>query len=148
MTMITLLREALKMTQEQFSEHCGVSRISIARYEAGKKISRANAEKIAAACHVPIDTVLRDLDSEEYKLKKESVQYLVTDTPLSIPVKPSELAKLSAIRNNSVIDQLTDQLMQLPPDLVPQLLDLLSLPPAQLQRVLDFASGLRAAGSE
>ena len=52
------LRKQRHMTQDEFSELCGVSRISIARYEAGAEVSRTNAARIAEACHVTISHVL------------------------------------------------------------------------------------------
>jgi len=62
MSAIADLRAKLNMTQDEFAEHCGVSRISIARYEAGAKISRANAIKIAKACNTTIDYLLYDTE--------------------------------------------------------------------------------------
>ena len=54
------LRTTLGMTQDEFAEYCDVSRISIARYETGGKVSRASAEKIAAACKVSVSFVIGD----------------------------------------------------------------------------------------
>lgn len=45
------------MTQEEFAVFCDVSRISIARYDAGDPISRTKAKKIAKACNVSIDSL-------------------------------------------------------------------------------------------
>lgn len=59
------LRTKLSMTQEDFAEHCGVSRISIARYEAGDRISQSSAEKIASACNVSIDWIMNRTDIPE-----------------------------------------------------------------------------------
>ena len=53
-----MLRAQLRMTQEQFSEHCEISRASVARYEAGEKLDRKNAEKIASACGTTVDFIL------------------------------------------------------------------------------------------
>ena len=58
MNNVLTLRNMLSMTQDEFAEHCNVSRISIARYEAGAEINRANAMKIARACGVPVEYVL------------------------------------------------------------------------------------------
>ena len=58
MKRIAELRQNLKMTQYEFAEHCSVSRASVARYEAGEKISRENAVKIAAACNVSVDYLI------------------------------------------------------------------------------------------
>jgi transcriptional regulator with XRE-family HTH domain len=58
MNNVLTLRNILAMTQDEFAEHCNVSRISIARYEAGAEINRANAMKIARACGVPVEYVL------------------------------------------------------------------------------------------
>lgn len=52
------LRKQHSMTQDEFAEYCNVSRISIARYEAGGEVSRVNAQRIADACRVPISYVL------------------------------------------------------------------------------------------
>lgn len=62
MNKIYELRTRLQMTQDEFAEYCGVSRISIARYEAGTKISRSNAVKISRACGVSLDYLLNDSD--------------------------------------------------------------------------------------
>lgn len=58
MNNVLTLRNLLSMTQDEFAEHCNVSRISIARYEAGAEINRSNALKIASACGVTVDYVL------------------------------------------------------------------------------------------
>ena len=58
MNNVLTLRNILAMTQDEFAEHCNVSRISIARYEAGAEINRVNAMKIAHACGVPVEYVL------------------------------------------------------------------------------------------
>lgn len=58
MNNVLTLRNILAMTQDEFSEHCGVSRISIARYEAGAEINRKNAVKIAKSCGVSVAYVL------------------------------------------------------------------------------------------
>ena len=43
--------------QEQFVELCGLSRLSISRYESGAEISRGAAKKIAAACGIDINLI-------------------------------------------------------------------------------------------
>jgi transcriptional regulator with XRE-family HTH domain len=53
-----ILREQKGLSQERFAELCGISRASIARYEAGDAINRTNAVKIAASCGVTVDYVL------------------------------------------------------------------------------------------
>ena len=58
MNNVLLLRNQLSMTQDEFAERCNVSRISIARYEAGAEINRPNAIKIANACGVSVEYVL------------------------------------------------------------------------------------------
>lgn len=58
MNIIEELRSERKMSQFEFAEFCGVSRTSIARYEAGKEISRENAKRIAAACNVSVDYLI------------------------------------------------------------------------------------------
>lgn len=55
---VTALREQKGLSQERFAELCGISRASIARYEAGDAINRTNAVKIASACGVSVDYVL------------------------------------------------------------------------------------------
>lgn len=55
---VTVLREQKGLSQERFAELCEISRASIARYEAGDAINRANAVKIATACGVSVDYVL------------------------------------------------------------------------------------------
>lgn len=60
MNRILDLRTRLSMTQDEFAELCGISRASIARYEASGNLSRANAEKIAHACGVSVSFVLGD----------------------------------------------------------------------------------------
>ena len=52
------LRRVKKMGQEEFAELCGLSRSSIARYESGKPINRIAAQKISAACNVPLSYLL------------------------------------------------------------------------------------------
>ena len=64
MNNVLILRKARAMTQDEFSEYCNVSRISIARYEAGSKVSRENAERIAKACHVSVSYVLGDTQDQ------------------------------------------------------------------------------------
>ena len=61
MNNILELRTQTGKTQDEFSEMCGVSRISIARYEAGAPVSRATAEKIASACGVSVSYVIGDV---------------------------------------------------------------------------------------
>ena len=71
---VTVLREQKGLSQERFAELCGISRASIARYEAGDAINRANAVKIATACGVSVDYVL-GIDGEE----KEPPQIPITN---------------------------------------------------------------------
>ena len=58
MNRITEIRHRMGMTQDQFAEFYNISRVSIARYDAGAPIGKKNAEKIAAACGIGIDEVL------------------------------------------------------------------------------------------
>ena len=58
MNNVLLLRNSMSMTQDEFAERCNISRISIARYEAGAEINRSNAMKIASACGVSVEYVL------------------------------------------------------------------------------------------
>lgn len=62
---VTALREQKGLSQERFAELCGISRASIARYEAGDSINRANAVKIATACNVSVDYVLGIDDTDK-----------------------------------------------------------------------------------
>ena len=59
MNRIEELRKARHMTQYEFAEFCGLSRSSIARYEAGTALNLENAERIANACGVSMDYLLR-----------------------------------------------------------------------------------------
>ena len=84
MNNIQILREQRGMTQEQFAEYCGISRISIARYESGAQIHRANAEKIAAACHVSVDYVIgikADERPQESNIRTETALLLSRLSP-------------------------------------------------------------------
>ena len=65
MNNVSELRKQRGMTQDEFAELCGVSRISIARYEAGGEVSRANAERIAKACRVSVSYVLGDTGEQK-----------------------------------------------------------------------------------
>ena len=57
MNVIKILREQRGMTQDQFAEYCGVSKISITRYESGAPVNHKNAQKIATACSVSVDFI-------------------------------------------------------------------------------------------
>lgn len=75
MNNVLLLRNSLSMTQDEFAERCNVSRISIARYEAGAEINRSNAVKIASACGVSVEYVLgvenpRDEQDETMQIRE------------------------------------------------------------------------------
>ncbi len=75
------LRQRMHMTQDEFAEFCGVSRISIARYDTGGKVNSTNAAKIAAACNVSVAYVLGIEDpnsgKEDSSKKMNSNIYLV-----------------------------------------------------------------------
>ena len=62
MNNVLILRKQRGMTQDEFAEFCGISRISVARYEAGASVSRDAAIAIANACSVPISYVLGESD--------------------------------------------------------------------------------------
>ena len=64
MNRILELRNKLRMTQEEFADHCGIARSSIARYEASGNVSRANADKIARACGVSVSYVIADTNED------------------------------------------------------------------------------------
>lgn len=65
------LRKERGMNQEQFAEFCGLSRPSISRYEAGKKISREAALKIADCCGIDINQIF-ETDAMEPESLQES----------------------------------------------------------------------------
>ena len=79
------LRNKYRMTQDEFAEFCGVSRISIARYEAGAKVSRANAEKIASACGVSVSYVIGD--SNNWRNFPPEIKSMIT-SELPLPQLP------------------------------------------------------------
>ena len=91
MNIILKLRHSMKMTQEQFAEFCDISRISIARYEAGAPINRENAVKIAEACNVSVDYVLGSIpalsgpeaDDKRIALSGEEIQMILDYRNLS-----------------------------------------------------------------
>lgn len=82
MNKIYELRTKLEMTQDEFAEYCGVSRISIARYEAGTQISRSNAKKISKACGVSLDFLLDD--SSDPESEKEQTPAVVSADPWDV----------------------------------------------------------------
>ena len=59
------LRKNLKLTQDEFADYCGISRISISRYETGGEISRMSAKKIATACDVSVSFVLGEAQEKQ-----------------------------------------------------------------------------------
>ena len=73
MNTIRTIRHNLNMTQAQFAEHCGVSIVSVTRYEAGQIISSKNAEKIAKACNVSVDYVLGGEEDNELILSEDEI---------------------------------------------------------------------------
>ncbi|MBP3873212.1 MAG: helix-turn-helix transcriptional regulator [Lachnospiraceae bacterium] len=73
------LRKKMKMTQSEFAEYCGISVVSISRYETGGNISRKNAEKIAKACKVTVDSVLNLQESSGSENRMSSVFVLTSD---------------------------------------------------------------------
>ena len=73
------LRKKMKMTQTEFAEYCGVSVVSISRYETGGNISRKNAEKIANACNVSVDSVLNLQERNVSENRANSVLILTSD---------------------------------------------------------------------
>ena len=97
MNRVLELRTRLSMTQDEFAAHCGLSRVSVARYEASGNLGRASAEKIAHACGVSVSYVLGYGDS------------VTNDTSPSAVAKPEpsrggnltdeDLAKIASIVN-------------------------------------------------
>ena len=66
-------RKEVNMTQEEFAEFCGISRLSVLRYENGSSTpNRAAAEKIAKACNTTVDYVL-DRDEKEQSKRTEGI---------------------------------------------------------------------------
>lgn len=75
---IKVLRATRGMTQEEFAEFCGVSRLSILRYENGSSTpNRLAAEKIAKACGTTVDYIL-GRDEETAQNKNEVVSDRLT----------------------------------------------------------------------
>lgn len=64
MSTLSDLRTRLKMSQEAFAEFCDISRVSVARYEAGAPMSRKNAQKISRACGISMDALLDEKPAE------------------------------------------------------------------------------------
>lgn len=93
MNKILELRTKLQMTQDEFAEYCGISRISIARYEAGTKISSANAKKICKACGVSLDYLYEDGSDDEYD------DYVELESACVEPSTPEEYRLLSGFRS-------------------------------------------------
>lgn len=124
MNNVLLLRTKLSMTQDDFADYCGISRITVARCETGSAISMATAKKIARACDVSISYVLGD--AEESEPKTQSATMRLTD------------ADLNAIVQRVQSTGLRGELVEL----------LKSLTPAQEQRVLDFVRGLKSSDTE
>ena len=73
MNTIRSIRHNLDMTQAEFAEHCGISIVSVTRYEAGGMISRNSAEKIAKACNVTVDYVLGGEENDELILSEDEI---------------------------------------------------------------------------
>ena len=66
MTQVRQLREFRGMTQEDFADFCGVSRMTISRAERLGKISRESAVHIAEACGVTVGFVLGIEDKDVF----------------------------------------------------------------------------------
>ena len=79
MNNVLFLRQRLSMTQDEFADHCNVARISIARYETGAQVSRANAKKIATACGVTIGFVIGDEEKPKEAHVNRSLIEILTD---------------------------------------------------------------------
>lgn len=117
MSVINKLRQIKGMNQDQFAEFCGVSRISIARYEAGAEISRANAKKIAAACGVSVDYLLND-DKNNAEILQEAAKRIQEDAPFTVSIKPSDYFLFGLVSD---------------------------LTPEEQQRVRDFVAGIKSS---
>jgi transcriptional regulator with XRE-family HTH domain len=101
MNNVLKLRSDLNMTQDEFAEHCDVSRISIARYETGGKVSRASAEKIAAACGVSVSFVIGDTKKEPAEagaLNELLIRELMDLSPAEVELLRAFLAGMKAKR--------------------------------------------------
>ena len=64
METIKRIRKEMNMTQRQFADYCGISRVSISRYETGQSISRDNIKKIAKACDLPYELLVNIENTE------------------------------------------------------------------------------------
>ena len=74
------LREERKMTQEEFAEFCGISRLSILRYENNSSVpNRTAAEKISVACGVSIDYVLGRVEESDDPSYNDALNQLGPD---------------------------------------------------------------------
>lgn len=125
MSIISELRRAKGMTQDQFSEFCNVSRISIARYEAGEKVSPKNAEKIAAALGISPSVII---GWKEPSKEQKSILHDATKVALT--------------------EALVGMLSGFTPEKVQGLINIACLPQEQFQLVLDFVSVLKAANKD
>lgn len=99
MNNVLLLRNSMSMTQDEFAERCNVSRISIARYEAGAEINRANAMKIASACGVSVEYVLGvETSPDEQDEVMQIREMLRRDPSYSTLFKTANKASLEHVR--------------------------------------------------
>ena len=104
MNKVTELRRSKGMTQEQFAEYCGVSRISIARYEADAAISRENAIKVSSACNVSIDYLLNCENENRLIMAEEAPAYLSSEEAQLI----ADFRKLSPRGQKRVIESILE----------------------------------------
>lgn len=99
MTFAEILRKLRKekgMSQDDFADFCGLSRPSISRYEAGGKISRESAIKIATACNIDMNTIFaEDIVNEDDAIAAQ-VQTLLQS--MSLDKKKQVLEYLTFLR--------------------------------------------------
>jgi len=99
---IRKVREDMGMTQEEFSEFCGLSRSSIARYELGTNPpNRAALKKIATALNTTVSVLLGEESADQEQQKKEPAVDLSGFDPDLVEamrdVRPEEKAAVLAL---------------------------------------------------
>lgn len=99
------------MTQSEFSEFCGVSVVSISRYENGGSISLRNAESIANACHVSLDYIFKTQQDFPVDKQEKYNSMLTSDEEAII----SDYRKLSP-RGRFRLRETLDEMLQIYPE--------------------------------
>ena len=100
-------REDMGLSQDEFSELCGLSRSSIARYELGRSVpNRVALTKLAAVLNTTVSVLLGE-DSEDEPIKKEPAVDLSGFDPdlveamrgITAEEKPAVLAFLDVLKS-------------------------------------------------